>query len=119
MLETEEATVLENREIHTASRRHNQLLAGKLVLSYPIAKGQLELGSEVSHTHSSGEYSNAEGIVADASTDMKEDNLAGFLAFSYPLGSFSMDAGLRYEYVSAKYYSFGKYEEEPSRNYSN
>ena len=119
MLETEEATVLENREIHTASCRHNQLLAGKLVLSYPIAKGQLELGSEVSHTHSSGEYSNAEGIVADASTDMKEDNLAGFLAFSYPLGSFSMDAGLRYEYVSAKYYSFGKYEEEPSKIYSN
>ena len=119
MLHSERTMDEESRDVNTSSRRHNQLLAGKLVLSYPVAKGQLEMGTEVSHTKSRGQYNNAEGIVAESSTNMKEDNVAGFLAFSYPVGNFSVDAGLRYEYVSAKYYSFGEYLEEPSKKYGN
>ena len=119
MLHSERTMHEESRDVNTSSRRHNQLLAGKLVLSYPMAKGQLEMGAEVSHTKSRGEYNNPEGIVAASSTNMKEDNVAGFLAFSYPMGNFSIDAGLRYEYVSAKYYSFGEYQEEPSKKYGN
>lgn len=36
-----------------------------------------------------------------------------------PLGDLSLHAGLRYEHVWSDYYSFGKWQEEPSRKYSN
>ncbi len=119
MSQVEKTSVSESRDVHTTSRQHNQLIAGKIVLSYPVAKGSLALGSEVSHTKSNGMYSNEEGIVEASSTDVREDNVAGFLAFSYPMGNFGVDAGLRYEYVSSKYYSFGEYQEEPSKKYGN
>lgn len=97
MQEVEDATGVESRDVHTSSTTHNRLLAGKLVLSYPIGKGRLEFGSEVSSTRSRGIYANDEGYVASSSTDVKESNVAGFLSLAYPLGNFSLSGGVRYE----------------------
>ena len=117
--ETEDATTMESRVVHTSSTTHNRLLAGKLVLSYPVGKGQLELGSEVTTTRSRGAYANEEGYVASSSTDVKESNVAGFLSMAYPLGNFSLSGGVRYEHVVSDYYSFGEWQAEPSRRYGN
>ena len=119
MQEVEDATGMESREVHTSSTTHNRLLAGKLVLSYPVGKGQLEFGSEVTATRSRGIYANDEGYVASSSTDVKESNVAGFLTMSYPLGNFSLSGGVRYEHVASDYYSFGEWQSEPSRKYNN
>lgn len=119
MQEVEDATGVDSREIHTSSTTHNKLVAGKLVLSYPIGKGQLELGSEVTSTRSRGIYGNDEGYVASSSTNVKESNVAGFVSMTYPLGNFSVRGGVRYEHVVSDYYSFDQWQAEPSRRYSN
>lgn len=79
--------------------------------------GTVEQGSEVTSTRSRGEYANAEGIVASSSTLVKENNVAGFLSLMYPLGNFSVNGGVRYEYVNSDYYQFGEWQVEPSRKY--
>ncbi len=119
MQEIEDATGIESREVHTSSTTHNRLVAGKLVLSYPVGKGKLELGSEVTATRSRGVYANEEGYVASSSTDVKESNVAGFFSMAYPLGNLSLSGGVRYEHVTSNYYSFGEWQAEPSRKYNN
>lgn len=117
MTQDEMASLGESRLVHTGSKNHNRLLAGKLVFSAPIGKGSVELGSEVTSTRSRGEYVNEEGIVASSSTLVKENNVAGFMSLMYPLGDFSVNGGVRYEYVNSDYYQFGEWQTDPSRKY--
>ena len=49
---------------------------------------------------------------------MKENNIAGFAEYDLQLGHWHLNAGLRYEHVSAEYTSFGIRQEEPSRTYN-
>ena len=119
MSQNEKASMGESRLVHTDSRNQNRLFAGKLVLSYPIGNGAVELGSEVTSTRSRGEYANEEEIVASSSTLVKETNVAGFASIMYPLGKFYLNGGVRYEYVNSDYYQFGEWQPEPSRKYGN
>lgn len=119
MMETENANHLDSRLIHTCNNSRNQMLAGKLVLSFLVGKGTVEFGGEITSTHSRGSYVNDEKYVAPSSTLVKENNVASFFTWRYPLGDLEMAAGLRYEYVNTDYYSFGEYQAEPSRTYGN
>ena len=119
MTQDEAASEGESRMVHTDSRNHNSLWAGKLILSHPLGKGSVELGSELTSTRSRGAYSNEENIVASSSTLVKESNVAGFLSLSYPLGYFSLQGGVRYEYVNSDFYQFDEWQSEPSRKYGN
>lgn len=110
---------LENRVIHTGGGNRSRMFAGKLILSYPIAMGELNLGSEMSHTSTTGTYMNEENYVTSSDTKIKENNIAGFAEYTLPLGDWNINAGLRYEHVSSDYHSFGVKEEEPSRRYGN
>jgi len=118
MSEDERGTNLENREVHTASSQRNRMLAGKLVLSYPVGKGRLSVGSEVTHTNAYGDYQNQENYVTASQTNIEESNLAGFAEIEMPWGNFSFDVGLRLEHIKADYYSFGVWQQEPSRRYT-
>lgn len=119
MKETERATQLDSRDIHTRTTSRNQMVAGKLVFSLPVGAGSLDFGGEVTSTQSRGTYVNDENYVDPSSTKVKESNVAAFLSWDYPLGCFTIDGGLRYEYVNSDYYSFGEYQPEPSRTYGN
>ena len=119
MTQDEAASEGESRMVHTDSRNHNTLWAGKLILSHPLGKGSVELGSELTSTRSRGAYSNEENIVASSSSLVKESNVAGFLSLSYPLGYFSLQGGVRYEYVNSDFYQFDEWQSEPSRKYGN
>ena len=117
-IETERSEQLEDRDIHIHNVDHRNMLAGKLVLSYPVWKGNLSIGSEVTHTHSNGTNENEEHYVKSSDDDIKESNLAGFAEYELQLGKWSINGGVRYEYVSTDYHSFGQYQEEPSRKYN-
>ena len=119
MPQDEAASEGESRMVHTYSRNHNSLWAGKLILSHPLGKGSVELGSELTSTRSRGAYSNEENIVASSSSLVKESNVAGFLSLSYPLRYFSLQGGVRYEYVNSDFYQFDEWQSEPSRKYGN
>ena len=100
--------------IRTATNSKNKLWAGKLVFSYPVWKGQLQFGTEQTFTRRNEDYkisSNSEheknntskGIPSTIS-EVKEDNYAGFVEYSFALPKIGMfSAGLRYEHVE---YSF-------------
>ena len=120
-VETERSTELENRDIHSNAENRNRMLAAKLVLSYPVWKGELSVGSETTSTHSDGMSENLEGWVPASKTHIKENNLAGFAEYEVQLGHWSLNAGLRYEHVSADYESYSirsDIQPEPSRSYN-
>lgn len=115
---TETSAGVEVRNVKTESTNRKRLLAGKLVVGYPIAGGQLEIGTEVSHTKiHSLYYSNFEQIPS-ADNSVRESHLSFFSEYSRPLGkSFLFGVGLRYEHVANDYESFDRHVDEVSRKY--
>ena len=109
---------LGDRPITTINEEKNTMAAGKLVLTYPIWKGVLSGGSEATSTQSHGHNYNQENIIPEADNEMKEKNIAGFAQYEMQLGLWHLNAGLRYEHVSADYSSFGVWQSEPSRTYN-
>ena len=58
---TEHSLQLADRTVTTHNESRNHMLAGKLVLTYPIWKGELNAGTEISRSNSHGIYDNVEG----------------------------------------------------------
>ena len=94
-VETERSLQIEDRDIHLRNEDHRNMLAGKLVLSYPVWKGELSIGSEVTRTHSYGTNENEEHYVKSSDDDIRESNIAGFAEYALHLGNWSFDGGLR------------------------
>ncbi len=109
---------LGDRTITTHSNEDRRMVAGKLVLTYPIWKGMLSGGSEITSTESHGRNQNDEQIIPTADNEMDEKNIAGFAQYELQLGQWRLNAGLRYEHVSTDYSSFGIKQPEPSRTYN-
>ena len=109
---------LGDRTITTHSNEDRRMVAGKLVLTYPIWKGMLSGGSEVTSTESHGRNHNDEQIIPTADNEMDEKNVAGFAQYEMQLGQWRLNAGMRYEHVSTDYTSFGVWQPEPSRTYN-
>lgn len=113
----EHSLQLADRTVTTHNENRNHMLAGKLVLTYPIWKGELSAGTEMSRSNSHGIYSNVEQVMAPSNDEIKESNVAGFTEYKLKLDDWSLNGGLRYETVTSDYYSFGQYQTEPSRKY--
>ena len=109
---------LGDRILTTQTKEERTMAAGKLVLTYPIWKGELSGGTEATSTQSHGHNRNQENIIPEADTEMDEKNIAGFAQYEFQLGQWHLNAGLRFEHVSADYHSFGIRQEEPSRTYN-
>ena len=117
MLSQERSDDLPDRDVTTHSERRSHMLAGKLVLTYPVWRGELSAGTEMTHSNSHSIYNNVEQIVRSSDDEIKESNMAGFAEYHLRLDNWSIGAGLRYEAVTSDYYSFGQYQTEPSRKY--
>ena len=117
MLSQERSDDLPDRDVTTHSERRSHMLAGKLVLTYPVWRGELSAGTEMTHSNSHGIYNNIEQIVRSSDDEINESNMAGFAEYHLRLDNWSIGAGLRYEAVTSDYYSFGQYQTEPSRKY--
>lgn len=115
----EQSDELDDRDIYYQTTGRNNMLAGKVDVGCPVGSGTLSIGSEVSHTNSAGSYEINGDYVPASNTDVRENNIAGFAEMQMPLGRFVLNAGLRLEHVTADYYSFGVWQEEPSRRYNN
>ena len=117
-VEHERSEQLEDRDVHLYNVDHRNMIAGKMVLSYPVWKGELSIGSELTRTHSAGINESEEHYVRSSDDDIQERNHAAFAEYALQLGSWSAGGGLRYEHVATKCLSFGVFQEEPSRRYS-
>ena len=99
---------LVNHTDHHAMEQDNSttisLWATKLVLTYPVWKGQLEAGTELSFVTRNNSSSITNYPLPASDSKVKENNIAAFIAYNFNLekvGNFS--AGLRYEHVGFDY----------------
>ena len=109
----------EDRSVTTIDTKRNELYAAKLVLSHPLAKGNLSFGAEYSHNKRNTTYLNPEGIIADDNAMIKEGATSAFVEYAKAFNKLQMQAGLRYEHVGFDYYDAGKFVDEQSKDYSN
>ena len=109
------------RDIESNTKSSNNFWASKLILSYPLWKGNLSLGGEYSHNHRTDAYTyNASEAlpVKTTDTEIKESSTAAFAEYGRSFGRVFAQVGLRYEHLTNDYYNFGKRQDETCRNYS-
>ena len=109
---------LGNRPITTLNWEKKEMAAAKLLLSYPLWKGTLSGGSEVTSTDSHGHNYNEEYIIPEADNLTTEFNMAGFAEYELQLGQWHLNTGLRYEHVSVDVAQFGISKPELCRTYN-
>lgn len=116
---TEHSTAEGEQTVHARSASRNNLYAGKLIFSYPVAKGTLKFGPEVSFTNRHSSYVNKEQILEDSHSKATSDNQSVFISYDVPINKAYLSAGLRYEHVSFAYYEEDIKQEEQSKDYNN
>ena len=108
------------RSIESNTLSGNNFWATKLILSYPVWKGNLSLGGEYSYNHRTDAYSfTATDYVPVKTTDteINEKSSAVFLEYGRSFGKIYAQVGLRYEHLTNDYFNFGKKEDEVCRDY--
>lgn len=108
----------EDRRFSTTSRTLNDMIAGKLVLSYPLWGGSFSAGAEYTNTSRTDEYITT-GVLDGASNKLYESKIAPFVEYSRRLPFGMLMAGLRYENVSFDYYVADRHMDEQSRAFGN
>ncbi|MDE6007270.1 MAG: outer membrane beta-barrel protein, partial [Muribaculaceae bacterium] len=108
-----------NREVNTSSTNRNRMFAEKLVMTYPLWKGQIEIGEEYSNTRTTNLFSANIPETPDADNRVDENNIAVFAVLGQQFGRFMIGAGLRYEYVKYNYYEMGLLQDGQSKTYNN
>lgn len=108
------------RSINSNTKSANNFIASKLILSYPVWKGNFSVGGEYSYNHRTDAYSflaNETVPVKATDTKINESSTAAFMEYGRSFGKVFVQAGLRYEYLTNDYYNFGEREGEMCRNY--
>ena len=109
----------EDREVNTSSINRNRMFAEKLVMTYPVWKGQIEVGQEYTDTRTSNLFSANIPETPDADNRVEESNIAGFAELGQRFGRFMIGVGLRYEHVKFTYYEMGQLQDDRSKTYNN
>jgi len=107
----------QSRTVTSQSVQRNQLWASKLVLSWQLWGGNLQMGGEYDNTRRNDDYVNPENIVPTTFTEQRERNYILFTEYSHPLPFGQLRLGLRNENVNTDYYDNGKRIAEQSRTY--
>ena len=107
----------QSRIVTSNSIVRNQLCAAKLVLSWPLWGGNLQVGTEFSHTRRNDDYINPEQIVPTTFTEQRENNYILFAEYGHPLPFGQLRVGLRNENVCSNYYNQGVLMDDQSRDY--
>lgn len=108
------------RSFESSTNSGNNFWATKLILSYPVWKGNLSLGGEYSYNHRTDAYtftSTNYVPVKTTDTEINEKSSAVFLEYGRSFGKVYAQVGLRYEHLTNDYFNFGKKEDEVCRNY--
>lgn len=102
--------------MNSNSRNKSHMLADKLVLSYPIWRGMLQTGTEMTFVTRNAQYQINNAMVPSNHSEVKENNIAAFVEYACAIpkaGNFSV--GLRYEHVGFDYTNLTNAEKSISR----
>ena len=116
----EVSTMTHDASVTSNSFNDSRLYAAKAILSFPVGKGQFQLGTEETFSRRNDIYS-ISGISIPASKALiKENNYAGFVSYATALGKIGMlNAGVRYEFVHYAYEDALAPQNNLQRNYGN
>ena len=99
-----ENSTIEDADVKTDALSDSKLYAGKLVFSYPVWQGQLQVGTEETFSRFSDDYLIFGASIPASSARVKEDNAAAFVNYGFYLPKIGqISAGLRYEHVDYAY----------------
>lgn len=107
------------RTVCTEASNKNRLLAEKLLITYPLWNGKIDIGEEYTNSYIAYKsyYTGAE--IIGGNTKIAESNIAAFIQLSQQFGSLQVGLGVRYEHVNNKYFSEDQSDSEISRTYNN
>lgn len=109
-----------NQQVITSSDSRNNLVASKLVLTYPLFGGTLSFGGEYSYSVRNTLYNVLPtDLLEDDKSRIEEGMASAFVEYVRHFGPLSVQAGLRYENVDFDYYDNGVYIGEQSRVFNN
>ena len=81
-----------------------RLAAAKLVLTYPVWKGQLEAGTEATFVGRGSSHSITNYPLPSSDSKVDENNVSAFVSYGFSLPKFgAVNTGLRYEHVGFNY----------------
>ncbi len=106
-----------DRTIKSRNDLDNSMLASKLILTYPVFKGKLSLGSEYTNTQRDDAYW-ANQITPSSTTRIEQMSNSVFAEYrkSVSIGQFT--AGLRYENIQSDYFVNEVFKKEESKDFS-
>ena len=100
----QEDSDIQDATVSTESGSDSKLYAAKLVLSYPVWRGQLQVGTEETFSRNRDNYRLTGADIPSTSSRVKEDNIAVFANYGFVVGQIGqLSAGLRYEHVNYAY----------------
>lgn len=112
-------TTSQEQTVTNRSQQQNTLYAAKLVVEHPLWGGNLSLGGEYTYTNRLNRYTNAEGILQDDDSRIRENAWSAFLEYGRSIGQLDARVGVRYEHLSSDYYEQEQRIEGQSRTYDN
>ena len=102
--ENVEQSKVQDDFVVSKSGSRSRLFAGKLVLSYPAWKGELEAGTEMTFVNRNNTYWIDKAIIANSDAEITENNVAVFAEYSCDFKKYgSASVGLRYEHTLMDY----------------
>lgn len=89
--------------LQSNSKATTAMTAAKLVLSHPIWKGELQIGSEDTYVTADETYVITLASIPHSDASIEENTIAGFAQYSASLPFGQFNAGLRYEHARFDY----------------
>ena len=90
--------------VRSKSGTDSRLYATKIVLSYPLWKGSVEAGTELTFAKRHNTYWIDKTTIANTDADIKENNIAAFAEYGCDFGQYgNASVGMRYEHTLYDY----------------
>ncbi len=99
----EESSQIEPRNINSGVDNSAAIIASKLVLKYPLWKGQIQAGMEETYAKTWQQHNIDFAGIAFSESEIRENTIAGFVEYALPLKFAQFSAGVRYEHVDFIY----------------
>lgn len=98
----------DNSIVNSIGANRSHLFAERLVFSYPLWKGGIEIGEEYTSSRFSSDYITDASIIGSSASNVEENNIAGFFEIGQSFRNFNVNVGLRYEHVNFDYFDNGQ-----------
>lgn len=107
------------QNVSSSDRRSSTLWAGKLYMTLQLLNGELNCGTQASHTRTTLDFQmqnpQVEEYIPSELNDAKQTSAALFASWARSFGKLSLSAGARYEYVDYSFSVDGRRDDNVSR----